>query len=388
MLWLIEIILANYKTKSKGKGMPLGNLTSQFFANVYLNELDQFVKHKLRVKYYIRYVDDFVILHKSKKVLEVCMKEINGFLRKKLDLTLHYEKSQILKLKKGIGFLGFRIFYHHKLVRKKNRRKFERKLETMKVLYKKKKIEREKVIEKFEGWLAYASHANSYKYRRRITSEFNQHFPLQPVTIIHSVKKHEIFNRKIDTSKVEFSSQKTLLFFRKGLTLKKIAIQRGIKEATVWEHLTKLIEYHQIKLKEILPIWKIQKVIKAIKSPQDKLKEIKDRLHDSNIRYCEISCVLAVVKGKHKKKSITYFIDWYQRTNCFRKCYFNKLLRNTCRVKFQQFTTKDMEVKFTKNEFLNLFNNYVNICELPENEKKRFMSWQEFQMRNKKSFNN
>jgi RNA-directed DNA polymerase len=70
LIWLIKTILYNHNTTISGRGMPLGNLTSQFFANVYLNELDHFVKQDLQVKYYIRYVDDFVILHKSKKALE------------------------------------------------------------------------------------------------------------------------------------------------------------------------------------------------------------------------------------------------------------------------------------------------------------------------------
>lgn len=72
VMWLIRRILNNnVLDNEKGKGMPLGNLTSQFFANVYLNELDYFVKHKLKAKYYIRYVDDFVILHHSKKQLQI-----------------------------------------------------------------------------------------------------------------------------------------------------------------------------------------------------------------------------------------------------------------------------------------------------------------------------
>ena len=65
-------------------GMPLGNLTSQFFANVYLNELDQFVKHKLKIKYYVRYVDDFVILHENKKLLRLYKKLIKGTIKVKL----------------------------------------------------------------------------------------------------------------------------------------------------------------------------------------------------------------------------------------------------------------------------------------------------------------
>ena len=79
---LIKLILNNFEGE---KGMPLGNLTSQFFANVYLNELDYFVKHKLKAKYYIRYVDDFVILHTSKKQLEDWKQQIDKFLKEKLN---------------------------------------------------------------------------------------------------------------------------------------------------------------------------------------------------------------------------------------------------------------------------------------------------------------
>lgn len=104
--------------------MPLGNLTSQFFANVYLNELDHFIKHKLKAKYYIRYVDDFVILHSSKEQLDIWKKEINEFLINNLILELHSEKSKIVPLAKGIDFVGFRNFYHYKLLRARNIRKF------------------------------------------------------------------------------------------------------------------------------------------------------------------------------------------------------------------------------------------------------------------------
>ena len=95
LLGLIQTILDNHNTQVKG--MPLGNLTSQFFANVYLNELDQFVKHKLRAKYYIRYVDDFIILHSSRKILEEYKAKINEFLNVKLRLELHPDKCRIIK---------------------------------------------------------------------------------------------------------------------------------------------------------------------------------------------------------------------------------------------------------------------------------------------------
>ena len=114
VLLLIQKILDNHITKYPNKGMPIGNLTSQFFANLYLNELDYFVKHKLKIKCYIRYVDDFVLLGKSKERLEYCKNKISRFL-KTIKLELHSEKSQIYPLHKGTKFLGFRIFYYYKI---------------------------------------------------------------------------------------------------------------------------------------------------------------------------------------------------------------------------------------------------------------------------------
>ena len=92
-------------------------LFRSFFANIYLNELDQFIKHKLKIRYCIRYVDDFIILHKDKHILNRYEERINLFLEKNLDIKLHPDKSKIIELKRGITFLGFRIFYHHKLLK-------------------------------------------------------------------------------------------------------------------------------------------------------------------------------------------------------------------------------------------------------------------------------
>ena len=89
------------------KGLPIGNLTSQFFANVYLDELDQFVKHGLRAKYYYRYVDDWVILHESPEVLNGHFSLIQDFLRTKLALELHPYKKRIAPIHLGIDFIGF-----------------------------------------------------------------------------------------------------------------------------------------------------------------------------------------------------------------------------------------------------------------------------------------
>ena len=118
VIWLIRKILVN--SSPQNKGMPLGNLTSQFFANVYLNDFDWFVKTKLKAKYYIRYVDDFVIFEADKQKLEFYKEAINTFLKSKLKIQLHQDKSKILKLGRTLNFLGFRVFYYHKLLKKSN----------------------------------------------------------------------------------------------------------------------------------------------------------------------------------------------------------------------------------------------------------------------------
>ena len=143
--------------------MPLGNLTSQFFANVYLNELDYFVKHVLKAKYYIRYVDDFVILHSSKEQLEIWKQEIEDFLRGTLKLELHPQKSKIISLSRGIDFVGFRCFWNYKLLRKRNVRKMLLKVEK----YKGGEISKEKILESIQGWQAYAKWADTYNLRKR-----------------------------------------------------------------------------------------------------------------------------------------------------------------------------------------------------------------------------
>ncbi len=93
----------------KNKGLPIGNLTSQFFANIYLNELDQFAKHKLKCDYYFRYMDDFVILHPSKEQLLIWRNEISLFLRQSLALKLHPKKQTLQPITKGINWLGYII---------------------------------------------------------------------------------------------------------------------------------------------------------------------------------------------------------------------------------------------------------------------------------------
>ncbi len=176
LIRLIKTILDNHKTLVSGKGMPLGNLTSQFFANVYLHELDLFVKHKLRAKYYIRYVDDFVILHNNENIVYEWKDEIDKFLREKLDIELHPGKSRIIALRKGITLLGFRVFPHHKLLKKSNARRIWKRFNLFKKKYDSGELSRKEIVQSLEGWLAYVEFADSYKFRKKVVARFNELF--------------------------------------------------------------------------------------------------------------------------------------------------------------------------------------------------------------------
>ena len=170
---MIKQILSNFDSPIKGKGMPLGNLTSQFFANIYLNELDQFVKHKLKAKYYIRYVDDFVILHENKEKLLKYKDKISKYLIY-LKLELHPNKSNVLPLRNGIAFLGYRIFHHHKLLRKSNLRKFNRVFNEKIEIYEGGRYSYENLLASIEGWFGYAIWANTYKLRKEIMKKVRE----------------------------------------------------------------------------------------------------------------------------------------------------------------------------------------------------------------------
>ena len=176
MIELIKIILSNHKTQTPGKGMPLGNLTSQFLANVYLSELDNFVKHKLRAKYYVRYVDDFIILERNKALLSEYKKTISRFLMDELELDLHPAKSRIIPLRKGVTFLGFRIFYYFKLLKKSNLNRVEKRLLIFQEKLAKGQITKERILCSFAGWNGYAMLGNTYKFRMKVREKVSRIF--------------------------------------------------------------------------------------------------------------------------------------------------------------------------------------------------------------------
>ncbi|MCE9585413.1 RNA-dependent DNA polymerase [Candidatus Nomurabacteria bacterium] len=123
ILWLLENVINSFE-----KGLPLGNLTSQLLVNIYMNEFDQYVKHKLKVKYYIRYADDFVVLNDSKEYLENILKQMSDFLENKLKLYLHPDKVFIKTIYSGIDFLGWVHFPKHRVLRTATKKRMFRRL--------------------------------------------------------------------------------------------------------------------------------------------------------------------------------------------------------------------------------------------------------------------
>lgn len=130
VLWLLSQVVDSFEAKGKtGVGLPLGNLTSQLLVNIYMNEFDQHLKRELKVKFYIRYADDFVIFSGSKSELEKLNPKVTEFLRKELKLELHPDKVFIKTFGSGVDFLGWINFPHHRVLRTTTKQRMFKKLE-------------------------------------------------------------------------------------------------------------------------------------------------------------------------------------------------------------------------------------------------------------------
>lgn len=160
VLGLLKTIIQSFNSTEKGKGLPLGNLTSQLLVNIYMNEFDQYMKRVLKTKYYIRYADDFVIMSRDKEYLENILKEIEKFLYEKLKLQLHPDKVFIKTLYSGMDFLGWVHFPKHKVLRTVTKKRMFKKL---------KDNTKEEVVQSYLGLL---SHGNTYELREVIKGLF------------------------------------------------------------------------------------------------------------------------------------------------------------------------------------------------------------------------
>jgi len=154
----------------KPVGLPIGNVTSQIFANIYLNELDQFIKHKLKVKHYFRYADDFVLFNSDQNLLYRQLEEISMFLTNELLLILHPDKVSIRKYNQGIDFLGYVILPHHIVLLTKTKKRMFKKIDEKRLLWQAGEITEESFDQSLQSYLGLLKHGNCFGLKQRILS--------------------------------------------------------------------------------------------------------------------------------------------------------------------------------------------------------------------------
>ncbi len=152
--------------------MPIGNLTSQIFANIYMNELDQYIKQILKEKYYIRYADDFVILSPDKNHLAGLIPKIKAFLKEKLHMELHPDKVLIRNFYQGVDFLGYVLFPQHKILRTKTKRRMLRKLDIAFKDFLDGKMDFETMNQVFQSYFGTMGHGNCRKLEVKIKDKY------------------------------------------------------------------------------------------------------------------------------------------------------------------------------------------------------------------------
>ena len=157
---VLRKIICSFDSGRPVRGLPLGNLTSQLFANVYMNEFDQFAKHGAKVKYYIRYADDFVVFSENRKYVEHLIPKFQDFLKKRLNLALHPDKFFIKTLSSGMDFLGWVHFSDHRILRRATKNKMLRNLR------------KNPKIESLNSYAGLLKHGNAGKIKESIISLF------------------------------------------------------------------------------------------------------------------------------------------------------------------------------------------------------------------------
>ncbi len=164
LLWLIEQILF---AQSREKGLEIGNYTSQMFANIYLNEIDQYIKHKLKIKYYCRYLDDSLLMVKTKQEAKEALKKIKQILKENLELELN-KKTQIFKSKQGINFCGYKIKEYRMKLRDKGKRKLKKKIKHLTIAIKQEKMTSKEAKKYLAGHMGYIKYANNYNLLNKL----------------------------------------------------------------------------------------------------------------------------------------------------------------------------------------------------------------------------
>lgn len=175
-LWLLREIIESFATNQTNlfdrQGLPIGNLTSQLFANIYMNEFDQFAKHELRLQRYARYTDDFVIISTDRQYLEGIINPVQTFLTNKLKLVLHPKKISMRACHQGIDFLGYVALPYHRLMRTKTRKRIFRKLKARISQYRNGSISETTLSQSLQSYLGVLSHANTHQLSQNLQNQY------------------------------------------------------------------------------------------------------------------------------------------------------------------------------------------------------------------------
>lgn len=162
---LLQVIKQIIYSTPGDRGQPIGNYTSQTFANIYLNELDQYAKHKLKLKYWYRYMDDIIAITRTKKEAIEKLEKIKRFLKENLELELN-SKTQIFKNKQGVNFCGYKINEYRMKIRDKGKKKLKKKVKKLSEDVKKGQITSKEAKVYLCGHLGYIKYANTNNLRK------------------------------------------------------------------------------------------------------------------------------------------------------------------------------------------------------------------------------
>jgi hypothetical protein len=172
-LRLIHEVIDSFHTEDRpGKGVPIGNVTSQIFTNIYLSELDRFVKQELRVRCYGRFSDDFVLLAPRRSDLLGWRNAISDFLESRLQLTLHPHKVSIRPAHQGVDFLGYVVLPHHRVLRTSTRKRMIRRLGQKASEFAEGESSRDVLRQSVASYLGMLSHADSFALQRTVLNSF------------------------------------------------------------------------------------------------------------------------------------------------------------------------------------------------------------------------
>ena len=197
-LWLIDVIIDGSNDQGEDvehfpgdtlltplqrrKGLPIGNLTSQFFANVYLNGFDHFVKEQLKATQYLRYVDDFALFSDNRAFLKEARKAIEAYLDT-LRLRLHVVKTQLFETRHGANFVGFRVLPDCIRVRNDNLQRARRRCHHLQGAYATGELSLGEVVQRLRSWEAHLLHGDTHRLRRRLFDELIFRPPPEPVSL-------------------------------------------------------------------------------------------------------------------------------------------------------------------------------------------------------------